>query len=376
MANNAPPKRSRLEASLWLGIDFFAWARLLARNRLAIDLAKAPTALLITVVAAGNTLSAWLQAIWFGRRVRAVTLPDDPIFILGHWRTGTTMLHELLGLDPRNRCPTTYECLSPNHFLLSEPAVRRFFGFVLPRKRPFDNMRMSFDRPQEDEAALCLRGQPSPFLTVAFPKRSAMDPEYVDLEGLTPAKLARWKGRLARFLQLLLFKRPGRLVLKSPQHTFRVKVLREMFPRAKFVHIARDPFVVFPSTVHFWKTMYETYGLQGYDGEALRENVFVTFAQMHEKLEAARPLLDPGQLYELRYEALASDPAGQLEALYKSLELGDFEIVRPAVEQYAERSKRYRTNEYSLDAATRAEIARRWGAYFAAHGYATSEVQS
>ena len=376
MAKPTPKNRSPFEASLWLGMDFFAWLRLLGRNRFAIDIAKAPLVLFVTVVAAGNTVLRGIQSLWFRRRVCAVRPPEDPVFIVGHWRTGTTMLHELMSLDPRHRCPTTYESLSPNHFLLSEQVVRRFFGFILPRKRPFDNVRMSFDRPQEDEAALCLRGQPSPFLTVAFPSRPPMDPAYVDLEGLSPRQLARWKSRLMRFLQLLLFKRPGRLVLKSPQHTFRLKVLKEMFPRAKFIHMVRDPYVVYPSTMHFWRTMYETYGLQSFDVGALREHVFSTFEQMHAKVEATRTLIAAGHFYELRYEDLASDPVEQMESLYEFLDLGDFDVVRPAVEKFAERSKRYRTNQYPLDAPTRDEIAHRWADYFVKYGYATSEISA
>ncbi|MDZ4659694.1 MAG: sulfotransferase [Bythopirellula sp.] len=376
MAKPARKRRSPFEASLWMGMDFFAWARLLGRNRFAIQWAKLPLAFFITIVAIGNTILRWLQTLWFGRRVRAVVVPDDPIFIIGHWRTGTTMLHELMSLDPRLRCPTTYECLSPNHFLLSEQVVRRFFRFVLPRKRPFDNVRMGFDRPQEDEAALCLRGQPSPFLTVAFPGRPPMDAAYIDLECLSPPQLARWKSRLLRFLQLLLFKRPGRLVLKSPQHTFRLKVLVEMFPRAKFIHIVRDPYVVYPSTIHFWRTMYETYGLQRFDPNTLREYVFKTFEQMHAKLTATRPLIDAANFYELRYEELSRDPVGQMEALYKFLELGDFDAIRRAVEQYAEQSKHYQTNDYPLDAPTRDEIARRWADYFEQYGYETNEISA
>lgn len=376
MAKPARKRQSPFEASLWLGMDFFAWARLLGRNRLAIDWAKLPLALFITFVAVGNTGLRWLQSLWFGRRVRAVTVPDDPIFIIGHWRTGTTMLHELMSLDPRLRCPTTYECLSPNHFLLSEQVVRRFFRFMLPRKRPFDNVRMGFDRPQEDEAALSLRGQPSPFLTVAFPSRPPMDSAYIDLEGLSPPRLAKWKSRLLRFLQLLLFKRPGRLVLKSPQHAFRLRVLREMFPRAKFIHIVRDPYVVFPSTIHFWRTMYETYGFQRFDPNSLREYVFSTFEQMHDKLTATRALIDTANFYELRYEELANDPVEQMAALYKFLEIGDFDVVRPAVEQYAEQSKRYQTNDYPLDAPTRDEITRRWADYCKQYGYETNEISA
>jgi hypothetical protein len=169
------------------------------------------------------------------------------------------MLHELLALDPRLRAPTTYESLSPNHFLLTERFVRRFGSWLLPRKRPFDNMRMSYDRPQEDECALALRGVPSPFLSIAFPRHPNPYPKYVDLDDLSPRELAAWQAGFREFLQLLLFRRPGRLVLKSPQHTNRVRVLAEMFPQARFIYMTRDPFVVFPSTLHFWSTMHERY---------------------------------------------------------------------------------------------------------------------
>ena len=173
-----------------MGIELFAWARLLYRNRFAVSLSKLPLVALITAVAAMNTCLRWLETLWYGSAVRKVEIEDDPIFVIGHWRTGTTMLHELLALDPQHRCPSTYESLSPNHFLLSERLVRRFAWWMLPRTRPFDNMRMSFDRPQEDEAALCLRGQPSPFLTVAFPKRPVQDPQYISLDDLSPRQLS------------------------------------------------------------------------------------------------------------------------------------------------------------------------------------------
>jgi hypothetical protein len=222
---------------------------------------------------------------------------------------------------------------------------------------------MSFDRPQEDEIALALRGVPSPFWTVAFPRRPPQFPEYVDLDALSDRARKAWQSGFRQFLQLLLFRSGGRLVLKSPQHTNRIPVLATMFPRAQFVHMVRDPYAVFPSTVHFWRTMYERYGFQRVDEAHVREQVFRDFAHMQDRVEAARRFLPPDRFHEIRYERLAADPLVEIERLYAALQLGDFETVRPAIAQYAERSRRYKTNEYTdLDAATRAEILARWGA--------------
>ncbi|HMO86686.1 MAG TPA: sulfotransferase [Lacipirellulaceae bacterium] len=362
-------KPTWLEANLWLGIGSRAWWRLLVRNRLAIRPARMPMAAVVTAAAAGNSLLGGVQSLLYGRRIRQVAVPDNPVFIVGHWRTGTTMLHELLALDPRHRAPTTYESLSPHHFLLTERLVRRFARWLLPGTRPFDNMRMSFDRPQEDEAALALRGVPSPFLAVAFPRRPLPWPEYVDLDGLSPRQLADWQQGMRRLLKLLLVRRPGRLVLKSPQHTNRIRLLSQMFPAAQFVYLVRDPYAVFPSTVHFWRTMYQRYGLQRFDETRLREQVLHDFAHMHQRVEQARAQLAPARLHEVRYEQLAADPLAEVERLYAALQLGDFEPARPAVAQYAERSRRYKTNDYDLDGATRREIAARWAPYFQRHGY-------
>ena len=357
------------QGRLWSGMDFFAWLRLLARNRFAVSPSRLPTALAITLCAVANTTLRAVQNLRLGRQVARVEITADPIFIIGHWRTGTTMVQELLALDPRHRCPTTYECLVPNHFLISERFVRRWLWFMLPSRRPMDNMRMSFDRPQEDEAALCNLGVPSPFLTVAFPNRPLQYPRYVDLEDLAPAELQRWERSLRRFLQRILFKRPGRLVLKSPRHTSRLKVLSRMFPKAQFIHIVRDPYVVFPSTVHFWTVMYATQGLQRPKLDALNDYVFDTFVAMHRKLEETRALIDPAQFYQLRYEDLVRDPVGEVRAMYEYFQWREFDAVEPAIRRYAGRSKRYQTNRYELTPELRGEITSRWGPHIEKHGY-------
>ncbi|MDX1387137.1 MAG: sulfotransferase, partial [bacterium] len=145
-------------------------------------------------------------------------------------------------------------------------------------------MALKWKSPQEDEVALANLGMPSSFLTIVFPNRPPQDPEYIDLESLSPAKRERWKKTVKRFYQHLTYLQPGRLILKSPQHTWRLKILLEMFPNARFVHMVRDPFIVFPSTVHFWKTMYLLHGLQTPNFKTLNEYEFENLLSMNRKL--------------------------------------------------------------------------------------------
>ena len=159
----------RFTLPMWTGTRLVPWLRLLARHKFRVSPSRIHRAIAITAAALGNEVLAGIQwAVW-GRGLRAARIEHDPIVILGHWRSGTTLLHELLACDPAFVAPTTVQCGVPSHFVLSEQFARERLGFLLPKRRPMDDMTMGFDRPQEDELALCNLGLPSPWWTVAFP---------------------------------------------------------------------------------------------------------------------------------------------------------------------------------------------------------------
>lgn len=185
-----------------------------------------------------------------------------------------------------------------------------------------DNMAAGFDRPQEDEFALCMMGQPSPYLKIAFPDHPAPFDEYFSLEGIPQSAVESWKRCFLRFLKQLTFKDPRRLVLKSPPHTCRIKVLLDMFPDARFVHIVRNPYIVFPSTVRLWKSLWRAHGLQPPNYAGIEEYVYTNFLRLYEKLEESRPLLKPNRFCEVRYEELVRNPVETMRRIYEQLELG------------------------------------------------------
>lgn len=353
---------------IWAGCDFFAWMRLLARNRFQVHWSCVHVAIYVIFVSFVNTLLRGVQWIIYGRRV-ARTPVHAPIFIIGHWRTGTTLLHELLALDERYAYPTTYECMEPNHFLLSENLLTRWFPFFAPTRRPMDNMAAGFDRPQEDEFALCMLGMPSPYLTIAFPNRAPQFEPSLDLEGLSPRALASWKRSFLRFLKALTLRHGKRLILKSPTHSCRIKVLLEMFPDARFVHIVRDPSIVFPSTMNLWKSLYRTFALQRPTFAGLEERVLDNFVRLYDKIEEGKARVDFDRFYELHYEDLIRDPMGEMGALYDHLGLGAFEKVFPRLQKYVAELAGYETNRYQLSDEQAAKITDRWGEVIRAYGY-------
>jgi hypothetical protein len=364
----AKPER-RWAPRMWIGMCLGTWLGLLVRNRFQVSPRHWGKIVSISLIAAFNTFWWLIEQLIYGRAVRRTQVDPRPLIILGHWRSGTTWLHELLSLDAQFASPDTYQAISPNHFLVSRWWATRLFFWLLPPKRPMDNMPMGWDRPQEEEFALANLGAPSSYLTIAFPNRPPVYDEYLTLDVPRPA-VERWKRALYGFLQKVTYANPRRLIIKSPPHTGRVRVLLEMFPEARFVYIARDPYTLFASTVHLWKRLYEAHGMQIPRYEGLDEYVLDTFVRLDERYQRDRELIPPGRLYEIKYEDLIRDPVGRLAEIYDRLELGDFAQVRESVEQFLAAAADYKTNRYSLSDEQRQTVARRWAAYFARYGYA------
>jgi hypothetical protein len=354
----------------WFGMPLGVWLELLARYRFAVSPGRLLQAARMTAFAPINSVFHWLDALIYRGRVRAAAAPPPPLFIIGHWRTGTTLLHELMVLDDQFSYPTTYQVMTPHHFLLTGRVLPWLLAHALPERRPMDNMPAGFDRPQEDEFALCNMGLPSPYLKWAFPNRDDPDCErYLDLHELSAAELRRWTEGLAWFIRRLHYQDPRRVVLKSPTHTARVEHLSAAFPGAQFVHIVRDPRVVFPSTVHTWRALWDSLGFQAPRFRHLEEYVLETFERMYRSFEAARTRLDDRHLVELRYEDLVRDPVEEVRKIYDRLGLSGFERARPKLAQYLVERQTYRTNRHQLPDDLWERIAQRWRGYIERYGY-------
>lgn len=357
----------------WDGITFSGWLKVMADHGFRIAPRRLGMAIMICFVGLFNSFLALIQNLLFGRKIKQTQLADDPIFIIGHWRSGTTLLHEMFILDPRLGCPDSYACFAPNHFLISRGWVAPALQSLMPNMRPIDNMPFDWDRPQEDEFAICNMGLPSPYLSLIFPNEPPRYDDYLSLDNVPEHKRNRWKSRLRWFLQALTVRTPRRMVLKSPPHTCRIRILLEMFPRAKFVHIYRDPYSVFPSTVNLWKRLSTDEALQIPHHRGLEERVFTVFCKMYEVFERDRPVIPPGQFAEVSYEALIADPEGELERLYRELELGEFETLRPRLQAFMAERSNYKRNRFELAPEIRVEIARRWRFFFEKYGYTVDE---
>ncbi len=372
---DAKSRENFLVPKLWHGMSFRAWWRLLKANHFDISWSRLPMALAVTLFSLNNSLLGFFQSLLYGRKIAAARVTDGPLFVIGHYRSGTTLLQELLCSDPRHTYPTTYECFAPHHFLLTERWFSWWLNLALPSQRLADRMLQGTDRPQEDEAAMCCLGLPSRYHRFAFPNRDLGNSASPDLDKQPTETVSQWKCAFKLFLQSITLRRPLRIVLKSPQHTCRVKHLAELFPDARFVYIIRDPEIVFPSTVRLWKVIHESQALQVPNHEGLEELVLKEFNEMHRLVDRDRRRLDPSRFCQVRYEDLVADPMGQLDRIYQQLELGDFQTAKESVQAYLDLTSQYKTNRYNVNDSQRKAIATHWGDFMEQHGYGATEEE-
>ena len=348
------------------------WWKLLIRNRFQITLLRSHIAFGVTAITPINELLASIQKLPFGRKIARANIEQAPIFILGHWRSGTTLLHELLVSDPAFASPNTYQCFAPSHFLVSGRIITRYGTFLIPKKRPMDEMAAGWLLPQEDEFALMNLGLPSPYLRIAFPQTQDKHLEFLNFSQLTDEQLDVWKNGFTWLLKALTVANPGkRLVLKSPTHTGRIAELYKMFPNARFIHLTRDPRKLFPSTMRLWRSLDEVQSLHdSFNEDQLIQYVRDCLDTMYQGYYLGRQSVPSNQIMEIRYEDLVADPKLTIQKIYEQLELGDFESISPALDEKLVGHKDYRPNKHRADGDWEREVMGYCRDYAEKFGYA------
>jgi len=326
------------------GITLDRWLVLLREN--PVSPAYLHRAAFITAAACMNSI-AHRRERRLDDEIHSTELAGPPLFILGHWRSGTTHLHNLLALDTTNFAfANTYQVTNPLTFLTTEETNTRRFARLVPEKRPMDNMAMGFDLPQEDEFAPCLDTLKSSYLGISFPLRQEHFDRYLTFEGVAAEEIREWRDSLMTFCRKLTYKYRRPLLLKSPSHTARIRLLMEWFPGARFVHIHRHPHEVFRSNQHYWDTaVWYTY-LQKPDRSQLDLEILRRYRTLFDAFHAQRPLIPADHFCELGFAELERAPLQSLEMIYQKLSLPGFERALPAFEAYIASQSGYRKNRF------------------------------
>ena len=306
----------------------------------------------------------------FGRPATRTTWDGPVLFILGFWRSGTTLLHDLVARDPRFATPTLVDA-NTAPFLAAGRVIGPWLAPILPPDRGYDSMVLDVAGPWEEEGMLFSLSGLSPYLTALFPKDFREFDSMLDLRGLPESGLREWRRSYVTICGRVTRGATHKTVLfKSPPGAARLPLIMETFPQAKFLHLSRDPEVVFASNMRMMRQVGETMRLQHETDDDIAEHVLHRFEVIYDRYAEDFGKLPPGRVANLTYEQLLADPLGSLEEAYERLDLPGFGAIAPEFSRLLDARASYRTNVHApLSPQRRSEIAQRWGPHARRWGY-------
>jgi hypothetical protein len=263
---------------------------------------------------------------------------ERPVFIVGMPRTGTSILHELMALDPANRCPLSWELAHPfpppeSATFSSDPRIAayarelRFSHYLMPG---IENMhRMGSELPQE-----CVAITAYAFVSMQLNTIFHV-PSYT-----------RWLEQKAdhtavyrfhrRFLQYLQWRCPReRWVLKSPAHLWQIEALMREYPEAKLVQTHRDPLKIVSSLASMIPTLRSAYATDIDPLAVAREWSENCASALNASLASRRAgTVRPGQVVDIQFRDFMHDPVGEVRRVYALFDLPFSDRYEEAIRAY------------------------------------------
>lgn len=355
------------------GIELGEWAKMLARNGWKVDPAYFHRAAWVTGWSLPATVFGRLEDATYGRQLSAMQMDPTPLFILGHWRSGTTHLHNMLGRDPNNTFSTVYQCVFPTAFLTTEKFLPQLTGGLLTETRTYDNVKFGWHESAEDEIALAKLCGLSPYVAFMFPENSAKYEKYIDFLEATEKERKEWKEAFTYFLKKIMIATGGkRVVVKSCTHSARIQMLLDMFPDAKFIHIHRNPYECFASTLHMrshtdWENFFHL-PEESVEGQRMEQTALLG-QRIFERLIEDKRLIPQENFYEIAYEDLCGNEVQVLGDIYEKFNMPGWDRFKPILEDYTSGLKGYKRNELKIDDRFKDLVWDRWRVVFDYYGY-------
>jgi hypothetical protein len=307
----------------------------------------------------------------YSKKILKTKISLPPIFIIGFWRSGTTFLQNILQNDKSIGMLCAWQVAGPGFYISFEPYLKYFLKKLLPENRPMDNVELSFNTPQEEELALLNVTPYSLYYQMFFPKNAPdIFKKYCLLHGLTKSEQACMKNAYYHLVQKLsLYHKGKQLILKNPANTARISWLLEMFPGARFIYMYRNPYDIFVSCLHLFKTLIPYCQLQDIDENNLEPYILMMYTNIMNVYFEQRQKIPVQDLLEIKFEDFEQRPLLWIKKIYDQFHIPGFDNAQSDIILYCQSQRHYKKNTYSFDDKTRIRINEQWGSIINKSGY-------
>ena len=353
----------------YFGTSLSNWLHLLWENK-GVDIKVIPYALVITLVIVILSPARYITNIILKSRIRKIEVKPSPIFIMGHWRSGTTFLHNLISSSGKFGYINTFESFFPDFslFVRGEKSLFGRFARKTTIKRLQDNVDVNvMDSPAEEETAIANKTHNSFYHGLIFRRAyKASFKKYMLIDN--PAGEGVWKKNYENIMRQMTAVTDKRLLIKNPFNMTKIKLLLDLYPDAKFIYIYRNPYDVYLSTKNLHKKM-AVKALQRIDEDVMNNFILDSYVKIMERFKRDVSLIPTGNITSVRYEDIECDPLGELQRVYKDIGLEDFENDKVHFQAYLDSVSNYKKNSYSDETAETEKISNVLGSFIKEMGY-------
>lgn len=342
---------------------------LLSRNHTDLSPQTLGRLLFLIQSSVWSSLFAAIERLRFGKSLEHLPVPENPIFIIGHWRTGTTLLFKLMSLDKRFISPTLFQVAEPDSILVSQAYYRTVMNLMVGKTRPMDNVKTGPDEPQEDEYAVFRLTVNSALERLIFPEPGKYFLNSWISGNQTGVEKEDFRREISHFFSRVMKGKQGILLSKNPFHSFRITMLREIFPGARFIRMHRHPFDVVPSTRNMWDILQKQNTLNGKHHHTTTEEVCGIMKILDDTVNLQCSDLSPERYVELKFEDLERDPLRSLQNVYDRMNLEFSSSLMNSVRGYFDENKDFRKNSFSMPSGERESVSRMLKDYMEKHSY-------
>lgn len=310
-------------------------------------------------------------------KIESHKLKEDPIFIIGHWRSGTSFLQYLLGQDPQFGYMNKFQVVFPDIFLSSEEFLKTVVNSIpdsLNLIQDAQNMsiNLELESPSEIEIALTTMISPASLHWGHIFPQNAWEyfDKYLFFDAAGKAEVEQWKKDYRYLIKKTSLKNGGkRLLMKSPGNASRIDKLLEEYPDAQFIFIHRNPYDVFYSSKKLWHTLLDNLALQDFGEQQMEEEILNVYKKLMSRYLEQRNGIPDDQLTEIRFENFVSQPVDELQKAYEQLHIKGFDQAKPYFNQFLAKKAEGKSSNYQYEERIIEKINHQWAFAFKQWNY-------
>lgn len=303
-----------------------------------------------------------IQVYWFYGKIRRHEITEDPIFVLGHWRSGTSHLQNLMVQGGDKTTSTIFTGLFADNYLVTGFWLKGVLNFIiktLNAQYSIQRVPMHLDIPVELDSSLCAMVSPNCYTWgQVFPIRFE---KWIDKMVLFDKEQAagQWISDYDFMIKKLSYHSGGkRVVVKTPGDTARMLKLYQKYPNARFIYIHRDPIAVYHSNLYLWSVIQKENSVQKLSDNQINTLIIKTYQKLLSAYLKQRAFIPSSQLVEVHFEDLQKSPLATVKHIYSTLNLGP--IPEKALAELIETNKSYKVKKYNTAPDLEATIKSQW----------------